>query len=156
MLSAKGQEADKVVGLELGADDYIVKPFGVSELLARVRAALRRVSAREEKGRNLLPIRFGDVEINPRTLTGRKGTRTFAVTPREVNLLRLMLSRDGEVIDRFTFLDEIWGVSYEGTTRTLDQHVAVLRKKIEDDPAHPRHIVTAHGVGYRFFSSPPR
>ena len=151
MLTAKGEELDKVVGLELGADDYVVKPFGVNELLARVRAALRRArakpGAREER-----PIEFGDVRVDPRTLKGSKADRQFDVTPREMKLLRLFASREGEALDRFTILDEVWGVRYEGTTRTLDQHVAGLRKKIEEDPAHPRHITTVHGVGYRFTS----
>lgn len=154
ILTAKGEEVDRVVGLELGADDYIVKPFGVSELLARIRAALRRARARPEKGRDLSPIRFGRVEIDPRTLIGRKGKKTFPVSPRELALLRLMLARDGEVVDRFTFLEEVWGMSYEGTTRTLDQHIARLRKKVEEDPSRPRHILTVHTAGYRFCSSP--
>ena len=94
------------------------------------------------------------MEIDPPTLTGRRGKNTFPVTPREVDILRLMSEREGEAIDRFTFLDEIWGMDYEGTTRTLDQHIAKLRKKIEKDPAAPRHILTVHGVGYRFRSDP--
>jgi DNA-binding response OmpR family regulator len=150
MLTAKGQEVDKVVGLELGADDYIVKPFGVGELLARVRAALRRAAARAAGVRDTSPIEFGDVRIDPKTFTGTKGGRSFPVTAREIELLRFFRSRAGEVVDRFTLLDEIWGVRYEGTTRTLDQHIAKLRQKIEDDPAAPRHIQTVYGVGYRF------
>jgi DNA-binding response OmpR family regulator len=150
MLTAKGQEVDKIVGLELGADDYIVKPFGVGELLARVRAALRRAAARAAGARDTSPIEFGDVWIDPKTFTGTKGGRSFPVTAREIELLRFFRSRVGEVVDRFTLLDEIWGVRYEGTTRTLDQHIAKLRQKIEDDPAEPRHIQTVYGVGYRF------
>jgi DNA-binding response OmpR family regulator len=135
MLTAKGEEVDKVVGLELGADDYVVKPFGVNELLARIRTCLRRVGSRE-----------------PRTLKGRRDGKEFDVSPREMKLLRLFASREGEALDRAFILEEIWGVRYEGTTRTLDQHVAGLRKKIEADPASPRHITTVHGVGYRFSS----
>jgi DNA-binding response OmpR family regulator len=150
MLTAKGQEVDKIVGLELGADDYIVKPFGVGELLARVRAALRRAAARAAGARDMSPIEFGEVRIDPKTFTGTKGGRSFPVTAREIELLRFFRSRAGEVIDRFTLLDEIWGVRYEGTTRTLDQHIAKLRQKIENDPAEPRHIQTVYGVGYRF------
>ncbi len=150
MLTAKGQEVDKVVGLELGADDYIVKPFGVGELLARVRAALRRAAARRTDARDASPIVFGDVRIDPRTFIGVKGGKSFPVTAREIELLRFFARHDGEVIDRFTLLDEIWGVRYEGTTRTLDQHIAKLRQKIEDDPAEPKHIRTVYGVGYRF------
>lgn len=153
ILTAKGEEIDKVVGLELGADDYIVKPFGTDELLARIRAAFRRVGARANNKRgNKSPLRFGRIEINPRTMTGKKGTKTFPVTLREIELLRYMLDREGEVIHRFDFLDEIWGINYEGTTRTLDQHIAQLRKKIEDKPEKPTHIITVHGVGYRFSS----
>jgi DNA-binding response OmpR family regulator len=154
MLTAKGQEVDKVVGLELGADDYIVKPFGVGELLARVRAALRRAAARSAGARDMRPIEFGDVRVDPRTFSGTKAGKDFPVTAREIELLRFFLARDGEVVDRFTLLDEIWGVRYEGTTRTLDQHIAKLRQKIEDDPAEPRFIQTVYGVGYRFRGRP--
>jgi DNA-binding response OmpR family regulator len=155
MLTAKGEEVDKVVGLELGADDYIVKPFAAAELLARVRACLRRAKARVEneaaQGRDE-PIAFADVSIDPRTMRGAKGGARFAVTPRELKLMRLFCSREGEALDRCTLLDRVWGIRYEGTTRTLDQHIAGLRKKIEEDPAHPRFITTVHGVGYRFSS----
>jgi DNA-binding response OmpR family regulator len=153
MLTAKGQEVDKVVGLEMGADDYIVKPFGVSELLARVRAGLRRSRAKPA-AKVTSPIAFGDVAVDPGTYTGKKGRRTFAVSSRELRLLRFFLDHDGQVVERFTLLDEIWGIRYEGTTRTLDQHIAKLRQKIEDDPANPRYIQTVHGVGYRFVSKP--
>ena len=155
MLTAKSEEVDKVVGLELGADDYVVKPFGTGELTARVHAALRRASARASRldGRaDLTAIAFADVEIDPRTLKGRRGAHEFAVTPREVHLLRLFAGHEGEALDRATILEEVWGVRYEGTTRTLDQHIVKLRQKIEADPANPRHILTVHGVGYRFQS----
>ncbi len=151
MLTAKGQEVDKVVGLEMGADDYIVKPFGVSELLARVRAGLRRARTKPA-AQNPGPIAFGDVAVDPKTYTGTKGEKTFAVSARELRLLRFFLDHDGQVVERFTLLDEIWGIRYEGTTRTLDQHIAKLRQKIEDDPAQPQFIQTVHGVGYRFVS----
>jgi len=155
MLTAKGEEVDKVVGLELGADDYIVKPFGVNELLARVRACLRRAGpqARDPAGaRGEQPLEFGSVSVDPRTLKGRKAGKEFDVTAREMRLLQLFASREGEALDRAFILEQLWGVRYEGTTRTLDQHVAALRKKIEDDPGSPRHITTVHGVGYRFKS----
>ncbi len=152
MLTAKGQEVEKVIGLEMGADDYIVKPFGVSELLARIRAHLRR-SRTKPSEKDTHPISFGDVVIDPKTYTGRKGRESFAVSSRELALLRFFSEHDGEVVERFTLLDEIWGIRYEGTTRTLDQHIAKLRRKIEDDPASPRFIQTIHGVGYRFQSS---
>ena len=151
MLTAKGEEIDKVVGLELGADDYVVKPFGASELLARIRAVLRRGRAKED-ARDETPIEFGAVRVDPRTLKGSRGSREFDVSPRELGLLRLFTSREGEALDRAMILDELWGVKYQGTTRTLDQHIAGLRKKIEEDPAKPQHILTVHGVGYRFSS----
>ena len=154
MLTAKGEEVDKVVGLELGADDYVVKPFGANELLARVRAVLRRARQPARGQQEERPLRFGDVTVDPRTLRGTKGGRAFDVSRREIALLRLFSSREGQALDRSTLLDEVWGVRYEGTTRTLDQHVALLRKKIEDDPAHPRHITTVHGTGYRFTAEP--
>ena len=151
MLTAKGQEPDKVAGLEMGADDYVVKPFGVSELLARIRALLRRRCAGSDP--ELLqgePFRFGDVEIDPERLQGRKRGKTFSLTTRELELVLLFFKHPGLVLSRAEILDRIWGICYEGTTRTLDQHIANLRKKIEDDPAHPRTIVTVHRVGYRF------
>ncbi|HEB10831.1 hypothetical protein LCGC14_1948270 [marine sediment metagenome] len=151
ILTARGQEVDKVIGLELGADDYIVKPFGVNELLARIRAVFRRVHARKSC-KDVSPIIFGDIRIEPKLLKGKKGGRAFPVTLREIQLLKLFMGHKGEVLDRFTILDEIWGVHYQGTTRTLDQHIAKLRKKIEDKPASPKYIVTVHGVGYRFLS----
>jgi len=150
MLTAKGRETDKVIGLELGADDYVVKPFSIGELLARVRAALRRAAAREAGKKDTNPIAFDGVRIDPKTFTGTKNGERFAVTAREIELLRYFAAHAGEVVERFTLLDEIWGVRYEGTTRTLDQHIAKLRQKIEDDPAEPRFIQTVYGVGYRF------
>ena len=153
MLTAKGEEVDKVVGLEIGADDYIVKPFGVNELIARVRAALRRAAVKPgARTWDDTPIAFGDVHIDPKTLNGRKGKKQFPVTLREMQLLRFFFEHDGEVLERSAILDEVWGMKYEGTTRTLDQHVANLRRKIEKDPSQPRHILTVHGVGYRFAS----
>ncbi|MBN1799146.1 MAG: response regulator transcription factor [Spirochaetales bacterium] len=157
MLTAKSQEVDKVVGLELGADDYVVKPFGVQELLARIRACLRRTGSNGSAGGAASPnqlIIFGDVEINPKTLSGRKAAKEFPVTQREVDLLQYFLAHEGEVIDRLTLLDTIWGLSYGGTTRTLDQHIAKLRQKIEDDPGKPCFILTVHTVGYKFCATP--
>jgi len=151
MLTAKGQEVDKVVGLELGADDYMVKPFGVKELLARVRAILRRRGAADSSSpKDDRPICFGDINIDPKTLKGKKGSKDIAVSLREIRLLQLFARHAGEVLDRSVILDEIWGLRYEGTTRTLDQHIAKLRQKIEDKPARPCYIKTVHGVGYRF------
>jgi len=153
IVAREQQEPDKVAGLEMGADDYVVKPFGVSELLARIRALLRRrCAATGPEPKQSEPFRFGDVEIDPQRLQGNKGGQTFVLTTRELELLSLFLKARGQVLSRSQILDEIWGIYYEGTTRTLDQHIAKLRKKIEDDPAHPRYIVTVHRVGYRFDS----
>ncbi len=156
MLTAKGQEIDKVVGLEIGADDYIVKPFGVKELLARIRAALRRGDRQIKIKKDNSPIVFSDIEIDPKLLKGRKKKKQFSVIPREIDLLRLFLEHDREVLERFTILNAVWGMQYEGTTRTLDQHIAKLRQKIEDDPSDPKYITTVHGVGYRFCSEPKK
>jgi DNA-binding response OmpR family regulator len=148
-------EEDRIAGLELGADDYIVKPFGVGELLARIRAAFRRQRALEPApGEEPEELVFADVRVDPRRLELQKGQRRCPLTPRELALLKLFCSRRGEVLDRETLLQKVWGVRYEGTTRTLDQHVAQLRKKIEDDPARPRLLLTVHGVGYRLAGEP--
>ncbi len=149
MLTAKGQEVDKVVGLELGADDYIVKPFGMQELLARIHAAQRRADKEIHKPK-AGPFAFGDVTVDPRTLTGAKADREFSLTMRELKLLELFVEHEGQVLDRDTILDAVWGMKYGGSTRTLDQHIVKLRRKIEDDPAQPKHIVTVHTVGYRY------
>jgi DNA-binding response OmpR family regulator len=155
MLTAKGEELDRIAGLELGADDYIVKPFGVGELLARIRAAFRRQHALgqqpEERSEELA---FADVRVDARRLELHKAERRHPLTPRELSLLQLFCSHRGEVLGRDTLLEQVWGVRYEGTTRTLDQHVAQLRKKIEADPAHPRLLLTVHGVGYRLAAEP--
>lgn len=149
MLTAKGQEVDKVVGLELGADDYIVKPFSINELLARVRAALRRSSVCHQPVTSE-EISFGCITINTKTMIGKKTDQTFTVTQREVELLRFFLQHENEVLSRNEILNKIWGYEYEGTTRTLDQHIARLRQKIEPNTAAPAHILTVHGIGYRF------
>ena len=152
MLTAKGQEVDKVVGLELGADDYIVKPFGIAELLARVHSALRR-GALAGAHANEIPagvISLGSVELDLDALSGRRRDgASFSLTPKEAALLRFLLAHEGRVIDRNTLLEEVWGISCDVTTRTVDQHVVRLRQKIEDDPAEPRRLLTAHGAGYR-------
>jgi len=151
MVTAKERELDKVVGLEIGADDYIVKPFGVDEFVSRVKAALRRLQAKPKR-KNDNPIEFADVSINPKTLKGKKGNKEFVVTLREVQLLQLFLHHEGEVIDRNVILEEIWGVKYPGTTRTLDQGIVKLRQKIEDNPSEPKFITMVYGQGYRFNS----
>jgi len=155
MLTAKGQEVDKVVGLEIGADDYIVKPFGIRELLARIHAALRRVHAKKPSSvpEQMKEFSFGAVSIYPKRYECIRNGETFPLTKRELKLLNFLYQRDGEVVTRLTLLDEIWGINFEGTTRTLDQHIAKLRQKIEENPVKPKHLVTVHGVGYRFFTN---
>lgn len=148
MLTARGEEGDRVLGLDLGADDYVAKPFSVPELLARIRALLRR-------GRPVaagpLPdaLRFGDVEIDFRRFDALKAGRPVELSRKEFGLLRHLASRPGEVVTREELLDEVWGYSNYPTTRTVDNHVAQLRSKLEDDVASPRHLVTVHGVGYK-------
>ncbi|MBU1168400.1 MAG: response regulator transcription factor [Proteobacteria bacterium] len=152
MLTAKGEEIDKVLGLRLGADDYITKPFGVHELLARIAAVLRRCRpAPADKVQNQSDsFCIGGRTIHARNYTLEKNGETLPLSDREVKLLRLFYDHPDEVLSRDRLLNDIWGIDYYGTTRTLDQHVAQLRKKIEDDPANPKIITTVHGVGYRY------
>ena len=145
---------DVLKGIEEGGNDYVVKPFGIHELLARIRAVLRRKNAKPIN-RDDSPINFGDIDIDPAALIGKKGNKEFQITLREIDLLRIFIKNQGKVLDRNTLLDKIWGVKYEGTTRTLDQHIVKLRQKIEDDPANPKYIITVHTVGYKFANSEP-
>ena len=153
-LTAKGEEIDKVVGLKLGGDDYVTKPFGVHELLARVEALVRRYRRSNGAGGGAtdeLPVvlKLGPAEIDRDQFVARVGDRTFPITPREMKLIEFMAARSGSVLTRDELLNGAWGIDYYGTTRTLDQHVAQLRKKIEVQPDHPEVILTVHGVGYR-------
>lgn len=150
MLTAKDKEIDKVVGLELGADDYLTKPFGMNELLARINAVLRRKAVATFTPQSKEPIVFGDVTIDVARMKGRRGGKAFDVSKREVLLLQLFAAHEGEVLDRDEILRDVWGYTYAGTTRTLDQHILKLRQKIEANPSDPRHILTVHGKGYRF------
>ena len=154
LLTAKGEEVDKVVGLELGADDYVTKPFGVRELLARIAAVLRRSQCEPGAAAAAagLPDRFafGAAAIDRKTYTAACGGKTHALTARELKLIDMFLGRPNEVLSRDELLNRVWGVTYYGTTRTLDQHIAQLRKKIEADPDAPAAILTVHGVGYRY------
>ena len=154
MLTAKGEEVDKVVGLELGADDYVTKPFGVRELLARVAALLRRAAlaagakaARKDQAATFI---FGQASVDRRQYQVTLAEQTHPLTAREMSLLETLASRPQEVLDRDFLLNEVWGLNYYGTTRTLDQHVAQLRKKVEIDSKKPAAIVTVHGVGYKY------
>jgi DNA-binding response OmpR family regulator len=153
MLTAKSEEIDKVVGLELGADDYITKPFGVRELLARVAAALRRAHTSGDGAPETLPEEFvfGSATVRPLKFEMLRGKEVLPLTPRELKLIELFFRHPDEVLTRNFLMDQAWGVDYLGTTRTLDQHIAQLRKKIEPagDDAEPV-IATVHGVGYRY------
>ena len=148
MLTAKGQEIDKVLGLELGADDYVTKPFGLRELIARVHALLRRT---QPAWKSAVPdfLKLGDVEIDSRALRGKRSGSPFELTPREFAVLALLFRERGNAVSRDRILNEVWGIEYYGTTRTLDQLIVKLRQKIESDPGAPRHLLTVHGLGYR-------
>jgi len=155
MLTAKGEEIDKVVGLQLGADDYITKPFGIHELLARIAAVLRRSRQRTALQRREEPkppdhFTFGPAQIDTHQFRSRLGQETFDLSAREMKLLLLFHAHPNEVLSRDQLLNDVWGLDYYGTTRTVDQHIAQLRKKIEPDPKKPIVITTAHGVGYRY------
>ncbi len=147
MLTARGSEVDRIVGLEIGADDYIVKPFSLGEFLARVRAILRR----SPSSRGVVDkLESGDLVLD---LIARRATRDnkeLRLTHKEFDLLATLMRNRGAVLSRDLLLDRVWGYDYGGQTKTVDVHVRWLREKIEDDPSHPRRIVTVRGVGYRF------
>ena len=152
MLTAKVEEIDKVVGLKLGADDYMTKPFGIHELLARISAVLRRSKRGKNKDKEISdqPFMFGEFEVNPKTYKINKEKASIDISERELKLICHFHVHPGEVLSRDNILNAIWGIDYLGTTRTLDQHIAQLRKKIEMDPSNPMLITTIHGVGYRY------
>jgi DNA-binding response OmpR family regulator len=147
MLTARGQEIDKVLGLKLGADDYVTKPFSFMELMARVEAVLRR--ARPDAGTQRPVHHIGDVTINFDRHEATKGDAALDLTPREFRLLSYLVERRGEVVSREELLDAVWGYDTIPFTRTVDTHIAKLRKKIEEDPSDPHHIITVHRVGYK-------
>jgi len=147
MLTARGQEVDKVVGLELGADDYVTKPFSIRELLARVKAVLRRAhSAPEEQDR----LSFGDVEVDLRSCRVSRKGKALDFSSKEFELLKYFLFHPGEALSRDRLLDEVWGYESQSSTRTVDAHIVRLRQKIEPKPEEPRFILTVHGTGYKF------
>jgi DNA-binding response OmpR family regulator len=147
MLTARGQEVDKVVGLELGADDYVTKPFSIRELLARVKAVLRRAhTVPREQDR----YSFGDVEVNLRTCQVSRKGKTMEFSSKEFELLKYFLCHSGETLSRDRLLEEVWGYDNSPTTRTVDAHVVRLRQKVEPKPEEPRFILTVHGTGYKF------
>ncbi|HVX40086.1 MAG TPA: response regulator transcription factor [Gemmatimonadaceae bacterium] len=150
ILTARGEEADKVLGFRLGADDYVTKPCGVLELLARVGALLRRSRMAEQRGGAGDQMeRFGSVEINPASRTVAKEGIPVALSPKEFDLLLALVRRRGAVASRVELLREVWGYRVEVMTRTVDIHIAELRRKLEDDPSQPRHILTVWKAGYR-------
>jgi DNA-binding response OmpR family regulator len=145
MLTARGQEIDKVVGLRTGADDYVAKPFGFMELIARCEALLRRTGVRRASE----PLRLGDLVIDFRHHEAHRGEERVELSAREFRLLAFFASRRGEVVSRDSLLDAVWEYRNAPVTRTVDMHIAKLRKKIEPDPHEPRHLVTVHGLGYK-------
>ena len=150
MLTARGQEIDKVVGLELGADDYVTKPFSIRELLARVRAILRRS---EGTWKRLARYRFADLELDFEAYKALRGGVPLDLSPREFELLRYLIERKGETVTRDQLLEDVWGYESYPSTRTVDTHIAKLRAKIGDSGSEPRHILTIHGVGYKFIDA---
>jgi two-component system alkaline phosphatase synthesis response regulator PhoP len=145
-LSAKNEEIDVVVGLQIGADDFIRKPFGKHELLARIRAAIRRVQTRTNGTRS---FRLHDLVVYPKELRAERAGASIDLSPREAGILEVLHERAGQVVDRDTLLNRCWGLDYCPESRTLDQHIAKLRKRVELDPANPTIIETVRGVGYR-------
>ena len=149
-ISAKSEEIDRVLGLELGADDYIMKPFGTREVIARIRAVTRRCLARSGTNAQASEIlQFGDLEVYPSQLRARRGNLQIDLSLRDVKILQLLFRNKGRVIDRDTLFNECWGRDYFANSRTLDQHISKLRKLIEIDAKAPQIICTVHGVGYR-------
>jgi DNA-binding response OmpR family regulator len=148
ILTVKDEEVDKVLGLELGADDYVTKPFSLKELSARVKALLRRVEDYQDE---MSMVRFGDVELDFGKYESRKAGQNLDLTPLELKILKHMITKKGKVITRDEFLDVVWGVDNLAVShRTVDSHIAHIRKKIEDDPSNPLHIRSVHSIGYKF------
>ncbi len=147
MLTARSQDIDKVIGLELGADDYVTKPFNDRELFARVKALLRRSSQNPEESE---VHSFGSVVLDFTHFTARKDGQPLELTSTEFSLLQYLISQKGNVVTREDLLNKVWGYEFYPQSRTVDNHILRLRQKLEDDPNHPRHILTIHGRGYRF------
>lgn len=148
MLTAKDDDVDKIVGLEMGADDYITKPFKLRELLARIRALLRLVQ--HSAGSDSRSLRYGSLEINIESRTVTRDGRLVSLSPKEFDLLALLASKPRRVFGRETLLEKVWGYDYAGETRTVDVHIQRLRQKIEADPHEPRFLVTVRSIGYKF------
>jgi DNA-binding response OmpR family regulator len=148
MLTARGEEIDRVLGLELGADDYVVKPFSMRELTARIRAIMRRGRATDRRG----PVQIGDLRLDPASRTLTKADEPVELAAKEYDLLQMLMTNAGQVLKREEIMDEVWDPHWFGPTKTLDVHISWLRKKIEDDPSAPRYITTIRGVGFRFLA----
>ena len=147
MLSAKAEEADKVIGFELGADDYVTKPFSVKELLARIKAILRR---RSDIIIEFDKYTFGDVSLDFEKLEARKGNKKIDLSLKEYEILKYFISKEGKIVTRNDLLDEVWGYENFPTTRTVDNYILMIRKRIETNPARPEHLLTYHSAGYKF------
>jgi DNA-binding response OmpR family regulator len=150
MLTARGEEVDRVVGLDLGADDYVAKPFSPREIVARVRAVLRRASGAGAGEDADEPLRFDGLEIDLRAREVKVGGEIASLTPKEFDLLHFLASSPRQVFSRLQLLEELWDIAYEGDPSTVTVHVRRLREKVERDPSNPRHLVTVWGAGYRF------
>ena len=151
ILTAKGQEKDKVDGLELGADDYVVKPFGLEELLARIRAVLRRTRSDEAPPADVVKVK--DVVLDFRRYVVTRAGKEHPLSRFEAEILKLLIARRGEVVTRKDLLEKVWGYKFLPTTRTVDNHIARLRKKVEHEPDEPDLIQTVHGIGYKFLAA---
>ena len=150
MLTARGEETDRVVGLELGADDYVAKPFSPREIVLRVRAVLRRTRTRAAQPEGEEPLRFGDLEVDPGARELRIGGEVVPLTPKEFDLLHFLAQNPRRVFDRLELLEQLWDVAYDGDPSTVTVHIRRLREKIEPDPSNPTRLVTVWGAGYRF------
>jgi len=152
MLTAKGETIDKVLGLKLGADDYLTKPFEMIELLARIEALLRRAPAQQANGSSLDSFKFGEVSVDFRRAEVIKSSEPVELSAMEFKLLQFLIENRGHVHSRDHLLDEVWGYDAMPSTRTVDVHIAWLRQKLEENPKHPHFIQTVHGLGYKFAS----
>ncbi len=151
VLTARTEEAEKLRGFQLGADDYVTKPFGILELIARIHAVLRRVTrGTDDTPTDPAPLSGGDIQLCPGTRTVTRGGTRIHLRPKEFDLLHRLMSAPGQVLARRKLLQEVWGYQPGVYSRTLDVHVADLRRKLEDNPEHPRHLMTVHSIGYRF------
>ncbi|HEX7059518.1 MAG TPA: response regulator transcription factor [Solirubrobacterales bacterium] len=148
MLTARGTEMDKIVGLELGADDYVVKPFSAAEVISRIRAVLRRAAPRDGAAEE--PLQVGEVELDPAARIARLHGEELDLSRKEFDLLAELMRHAGHVVKREDLMSEVWDVNWFGSTKTLDVHIGWLRRKLGDDPNHPNHIETVRGVGFRF------